>query len=104
MLKFAQAVVGCGLVGAITAVYSISFAAIVYTGELASFLHLGIGMTLIGAAFMAAVGGVLFSMPGTVAHPQDITAVMLAALAAQMIVQSQLAEPNAILSRVLPHG
>ena len=98
MLRFAQAFVGCGLVGAITAVYSISFAAILYNGELVAFLHLGIGMTLIGAAVMATVGGLLFSMPGTVSHPQDITAVMLAAVVAQMIVQSQIVEPDKVFA------
>jgi len=66
------------LVGATTAIYSISFVAIIYDGALAPFLGWGIGISLVGAAIMAAGSGWLFSIRGTISHPQDITAVMLA--------------------------
>lgn len=88
VINMMQFMIGCLLVGTTAAVYSISFAAIIYNGELGAFLHRGIGMTLIGAAIMAAGGGLLFSMSGTVSHPQDVTAVMLAASATQMTVHA----------------
>lgn len=87
---------GCLLVGATSAVYSISFAAIIYNGDLGAFLDRGIGLTLIGASVMAAGGGLLFSLSGTVSHPQDITAVMLAASAANLGGYAQVLSPDAL--------
>lgn len=88
--------VGCILVGATAAIYSISFAAIIYNGNLSTFLDRGIGMTLIGAAVMAIGGGLLFSLSGTVSHPQDATAAMLAASAAHIATGSNHLGPDAL--------
>jgi SulP family sulfate permease len=96
MINAMQFLIGCLLVGATAAVYSISFAAIIYNGELGSLLHRGIGMTLIGTAIMAASGGLFFSMSGTVSHPQDVTAVMLAASATQIAAHAQELDADAL--------
>ena len=66
------------LVGAMAAVLTISFTAIVFSGPMATFLDRGIGLSLIAAALMAASGGVFFSYRGTINQPQDITAILLA--------------------------
>lgn len=78
LLRMVYLVLGGLLVGATTAIYSVSFAAIIYDGALAPFLGWGIGISLVGATVMAAGSGWLFSIKGTISHPQDITAVMLA--------------------------
>lgn len=78
LLRMIYLLLGGLLVGATTAIYSISFVAIIYDGALTPFLGWGIGISLVGAAIMAAGSGWLFSITGTISHPQDITAVMLA--------------------------
>ncbi|MCR9111491.1 cyclic nucleotide-binding domain-containing protein [Marivita sp. XM-24bin2] len=75
----------CGLlVGATAVVYSISFFAIIFTGDLAIHAETWLGTALIAAGVMALVGGVLFSWRGTVMHPQDVTAALLSVAAAQI--------------------
>lgn len=67
-----------GLIIGLTAiVFSISFTAIIYTGDLAPFLSRGIGLTLAGAAVMAVVGAFTLSYRGTIVQPQDVTALIL---------------------------
>ena len=56
-----------GLIIGLTAiVFSISFTAIIYTGDLAPFLSRGIGLTLAGAAVMAVVGAFTLSYRGII--------------------------------------
>ena len=75
----------CGLlVGATAVVYTISFFAIVFTGDLAMHAEAWVGASLIAAGVMAIIGGVLFSWRGTVMHPQDVTAALLAVAAAHI--------------------
>lgn len=66
------------IVGVVAIVFSISFAAIIYTGEMAPYLSRGIGLTLAGAAVMALVGAFSLSYRGTIVQPQDVTAITLA--------------------------
>ncbi|WP_112323721.1 SulP family inorganic anion transporter [Oceanibium sediminis] len=96
MLNALNFIIGCVLVGTTAAIYSISFAAIIYNGDLGAFLDRGIGLTLIGASIMAAGGGLLFSVSGTVSHPQDVTAVMLAASAVNITAHAQTLGPEAL--------
>lgn len=74
-----------GLIIGLTAiVFSISFTAIIYTGDLASFLSRGIGLTLAGAATMAVIGAFSLSYRGTIVQPQDVTALILSLAAASI--------------------
>ncbi len=74
-----------GLIIGLTAiVFSISFTAIIYTGDLAPFLSRGIGLTLAGAAVMAVVGAFTLSYRGIIVQPQDVTALILSLAAASV--------------------
>jgi SulP family sulfate permease len=66
------------LIAALTVSFVISFTAIIYSGPLAPFLSTGIGLSLLGAALMCAVGGAFYTYRGTICHPQDVTAIVLA--------------------------
>ena len=77
-LVMLRTLVACLVVGAMSIVFAVSFAAIVYIGPMAPFLDRGIGLTLMGAAVMAAIGAMLFSYRGSIAGPQDLTAILLA--------------------------
>ncbi|PWJ19348.1 sulfate permease, SulP family [Jannaschia seohaensis] len=75
----------CGLlVGATAVVYSISFFAIVFTGDLATHAEAWVGASLIAAGVMSIVGGLFFSWSGTIMHPQDVTAALLSIAAAHV--------------------
>ena len=80
---------------------AISFVAIVFTGPLESFIERAIGMTLIGAALLAVTGGFLSCYRGTVIHPQDITAVILAVGASAIYSQSLGQSPYAQFASVV---
>ena len=66
------------LVGSMTAIFALSFAAIVYSGPLVPLLSQGIALTLTGAIVMALVAPLLLSYRGTLVQPQDVTAILLA--------------------------
>lgn len=72
------------IIGLTAVVFSISFTAIIYTGDLAPFLSRGIGLTLAGAAVMAVVGAFTLSYRGTIVQPQDVTALILSLAAASI--------------------
>lgn len=77
--------VGSGTVVALVTVFGlISFATIVYSGPLAPFVGTGIGLLLLGAAVMSAIGGFLYSFRGTVCFPQDITTIVIAVAVANL--------------------
>jgi SulP family sulfate permease len=65
------------IIGLVAVVFSISFAAIIYTGDMAGYLSRGIGFTLLGATVMAFAGAFTLSYRGTIVQPQDVTAVIL---------------------------
>lgn len=73
----ARALVTGLIIGVTTIVLSISFAAVVYGGDMAVHLSRGIGLTLAGASVMAVVGVFRLSYRGTIVQPQDVTAVIL---------------------------
>jgi len=62
---------GGALVSIAAVVYTISFAAVAYGGDLAPFLDRGIGLVLLGTGASAAVVGLTASTRGMVAHPQE---------------------------------
>ena len=69
---------GAVLISALTVSFVISFTAIIYSGPLAPFLGTGIGLALLGSVFMCGVGGFFYTFRGTICHPQDVTAIVLA--------------------------
>lgn len=100
-IKPVTALLGGALVGATTVIYTISFFAIVFAGDLAAYVDHGLGATLIGAAVMAALGAMLFSYPGTVTHPQDVTAALLSVAAARIAVATPEGAADQLVGTVL---
>ncbi|MEQ1522436.1 MAG: SulP family inorganic anion transporter [Aestuariivirga sp.] len=72
------------LTAVLTVSFVISFTTIIYGGSLAPLLETGLGLSLLGAALMCAVGGFFYSFRGTICHPQDVTAIVLAVSASAM--------------------
>ncbi len=72
-----------GLVaGIITVMVEISFAALIFAGDLSSFVSNGIGLMLFGAVVIGVAVALMSSHPGIVAAPKDIPAAILALVAA----------------------
>lgn len=72
-----------GLVsGILTVIVEISFAALIFSGDLSGYVSDGIGLTLFGAFVVGIVGAVTSSFPGTVILPQDSPVAILALMAA----------------------
>ena len=66
------------LIAALTVSFVISFTVIIYSGPLSPFTGTGIGLALLGATLMCAIGGIFYTYRGTICHPQDVTAIVLA--------------------------
>jgi sulfate permease, SulP family len=83
-----------GLVaGTVVLPLTISFGALIYSGDLAKFAPVGIGMMLFGALVMQLIVAWGSSIPGMVAGPQDSPAAVLA-LAAVAITHKMGAAPD----------
>jgi SulP family sulfate permease len=82
---------GAFFIALISAVFAISFAAIIYKGELAPYLDRGIGMTLLGSVVIAVTGAFTLSYRGTILAPQDVPAILLAGAAATIVATGELA-------------
>ena len=77
MLRLAQSAVASVVIGSMSVILAISFAALVYTGPLSIHLGSGIMLTLLGSILMALVGSLFCSYRGYVCGPQDITAILI---------------------------
>ena len=77
-------------IAATSAVFAISFAAIIYSGDLAEFFGRGIGLTLLGATVLAITGALTLSYRGTMMQPQDVPAILLAGGAANLVAHNEL--------------
>ena len=69
------------IAGMITIVVEISFAALIFGGNLSQFLANGIGLTLFGAFVIITVTTLTSSFPSVIAIPQDTPAALLALMA-----------------------
>lgn len=70
------------VVGVVVVIVAISFAVLIFCGELSVFVANGIGLALFTATVMAAVIALTSSFPGMVATPQDVPAAITALIAA----------------------
>ncbi len=77
-------------VAIVSAVFAISFAAIIYNGDLAPFFNRGIGLTLMGGAIVAVIGAVTLSYRGSIVQPQDAPAILIAGGSASLIASHGL--------------
>ncbi len=65
----------------------ISFAVLIYSGELAPFAGVGIGMVLFGGLIVQIIVALTSSMPGLMGGPQDSPAAILGVMAAAILAQ-----------------
>jgi sulfate permease, SulP family len=99
-LLLSSVVVGL-LAGVMDLGMEISLAAYIFSGDLAPFLAQGIGVMLFGALVAGVVVGLVTSLPGAVAVPQDTPAAILALLGAGIALEMQLAPPQAMFATFL---
>jgi SulP family sulfate permease len=74
-----------GTVGILIIIISVSFGAVIFSGELAEALPLGIGLLLFSSITVAAIVASFSSYPAIVAIPQDTTIPVLALVARHII-------------------
>jgi SulP family sulfate permease len=75
-----------GLVlGILIVVIEISFAALIFSGELSGFVSNGIGLTLAGAVVLNLIVALTSSFPPSIAPPQDAPVAILAVVAAAIV-------------------
>lgn len=67
-----------GVSGILAIILSVSFASLIFSGELAPHVGIGLGMLLISAVLLNVIVAPLSSLPLTVATPQDSVAAILA--------------------------
>ncbi len=66
--------------GVFAVIASVSFAALIFSEELSSYLPIGIALALWSAAIVGVIVSVMSAYPGTIAGPQHTTAAILALL------------------------
>ena len=74
-----------GVSGILAIVLSVSFASLIFSGELAPHVGIGLGMLLISAVLLNVIVAPLSSLPLTVATPQDSVAAILALMTASIM-------------------
>ena len=80
------AIITGGLItGVMQVVLSISYAALVYGGELNSFVGYGIGFALAGALIIATVTTLFAALPGSVGSNQDVSVAIFGLLSASIV-------------------
>ena len=87
--------------GAIVLPIVISFALLIFSGELASSAARGIGMLLFGSLIMQIILASTSPLPGTIGFPQDSPAAILALSAAAVAAKMQGASTNVIFITVV---
>ncbi|UCC87923.1 MAG: SLC26A/SulP transporter family protein [Anaerolineales bacterium] len=70
------------VIGVLTTVFTISLAALIFAGNLSSFVSHGVGLALLGATIAGAVITLFSSYSGIIAAPQEAPAAILALVAA----------------------
>lgn len=83
----------------VSAAFAISFATIIYRGDIAVFLDKGIGLTLLATVVISLVGAFALSFRGSILGPQDVPAILLSSGAAGIIAQYTI-PPEALFATV----
>ena len=76
------ALISGALVAVMTSVIGVSFAALIFGGELADWIPYAISLSLLSAVVLGGLSALLSSFPGTITIPQDRLAPILALMAA----------------------
>ncbi|MDX1418178.1 MAG: SulP family inorganic anion transporter [Candidatus Promineifilaceae bacterium] len=100
--KSLMTALSAGLVIGILVIFVvISFAALIFTGELAIFLSDGIGILLLGAFIIGITVAMFSTVPSAIALPQDAPAVIMAVVAAAIAAAMNGAAPEKTFATVL---
>lgn len=99
LVRLLRFCVGAFVVGALSVAFTVSFAALIYNGDLAHLLGGGLSFTLLGAGLMALIGGFALSTRGIVVHQQDVTALLIGGAAAGLM--ADLADPEQALGTIV---
>jgi SulP family sulfate permease len=73
------------LAGVLTALFEVSYASLIFAGDLAPFVSRGISIMLLGSAISLAVSAIFNLMPGSALVPQDTPVAIMAAMAASVV-------------------
>jgi SulP family sulfate permease len=73
------------VIGLLEVIVAISFASLIYSGEISGFIGIGIGLALIGAIIAGFTITLVTSLPGTISGIQDAPAAILALMALAII-------------------
>jgi sulfate permease, SulP family len=92
------------VIGVTEALIAVSFAALVFSGELAVHLSAGVGYVLLGAVIVLTLLALLSAIPGTLGSVQDIPAAVLALVAASIAATLPAARPETFLTIVVAIG
>ncbi|MGB3311494.1 MAG: SulP family inorganic anion transporter [Nodosilinea sp.] len=84
-----------GITGMIGVIRAISYAALIFSGPLASELNVGVGMAIGSSALISVVVALTSTLPGMIATPLAAPTVVLTVLAANIAQQLALADPQA---------
>ena len=94
-IQFTAECLGAFPIAITAALYSVSFAVIVYGSSLSQYLEYGILLTLLGSGVAAITTGLLGSLRSAISHAQDATALLLAgAIASTVTAMSDTAPPD----------
>ncbi|NEQ97171.1 MAG: SulP family inorganic anion transporter [Cyanothece sp. SIO2G6] len=87
-----------GLIGVIRA---ISYAALIFSGPLASDLNVGVGVAVLSSALISIVVALTSSLAGMIATPLAAPTVVLTILAADIVDRVAISNPQAVLPTVI---
>lgn len=80
-----QIITGGLVTGLLQVVLSISYATLVFRGELSPYVGQGIGFALVGAFIISTVVSLFSSLPGTVGSNQDVSVAIFSLISASIL-------------------
>ncbi|HJP66348.1 MAG TPA: SulP family inorganic anion transporter, partial [Actinomycetota bacterium] len=92
------------IIAALEVVLASSFGALIFAGDLATFVNAGIGLNLVAAVIIMGLLALGTSQPGTVGSIQDVSAAVLALIAAGISARMGPNDPRTFLTVVLAIG
>lgn len=100
--KEISASLSAGLVIGILALFlQASFAAMIFSGDLAEFLPEGMGVLLLGALIMGLIVTLMSTYASSIAMPQDSTAAIMGVVAAAIVATMSMENPSATFATVV---
>lgn len=89
------------LIGVIVVIVQVSYAAMIFSGSLDTFVAQGIGILLFGTLVLAVVVALASSFRGAIANPQDTSAAILAVVGAAIVAAMPDATPETQFATVV---